>query len=158
MLFPVMIVSRGDTSIVVNLHQVVVSPGTFEALLNLDTEETEQGTSHLHAPAAEVKAASAPSGKRGRASIINKLSQDIECATRFIKKHGYSAHVRRRTDTGNVSGVTHAQICDHLLQQISGLKERGLGRTTVAYLMVPSRQKTLAAERYKSLVKARQGK
>ena len=62
MLFPVMIVSRGDTSIVVNLHQVVVSPGTFETLLNLDTEEVEQGTSHLHVPTAGVKATNAPSG------------------------------------------------------------------------------------------------
>ena len=49
-LFPVMIVSRGDTSIVINLHQVVVSPGTFETLLNLDTEEAEQSTSHLQVP------------------------------------------------------------------------------------------------------------
>jgi len=49
-LFPVMIVSRGDTSIVVNLHQVVVSPGIFEVLLNLDTEEAEQGTSHMYQP------------------------------------------------------------------------------------------------------------
>lgn len=55
LLFPVMIVSRGDTSIVVNLHQVVVSPGIFEALLNLDTEEAEQGTSHIHVPATEAK-------------------------------------------------------------------------------------------------------
>ena len=149
MLFPVMIVSRGDTSIVVNLHQVVVSPGIFEALLNFDTEEAEQGTSHIHAPATEAKAVSVPSGKRGRPSIIDKFPQVIECATSFMKQHGYSAHVRRRTDTGNVGGVTLAQIRDHLPLQIPGLREHGLGRTTVAYLMVPPQQKTHAALRYK---------
>lgn len=56
---------------------------------------------------------------------------------------------------GNVGGVTLAQICDHLLLQIPGLREHGPGRTTVAYLMVPPRQKTHAALRYKGVVKAR---
>ena len=157
MLFPVIIVSRADTNIVVNLHEVVVSPGPFETLLNLDTEEVEQSTSQVHVrvPPTQAKAASVLSGKRGRPSIVDKSPRVIECATSFIKQHDYSAHSRRRTDTGNVCGVTLAQVRDHLLREIPGLKEDGLGLTTVAYLMVPPRQITFAAQRYKGLVKAR---
>lgn len=44
---------------------------------------------------------------------------------------------------GNVSGVTLAQIRDHLLLQIPGLREHGPGRTIVAYLMVPPHRKPM---------------
>ena len=129
-------------------------PSAAVAIVDKDKYLQDKRLSQIHRyTATEVKAASVPSGKRERPSIIDKFPQAIECATSFIKQHGYSAHVRWRTDTGNVSGVTLAQIRDYLLQQIPGLKEHGLGHSTVAYLMVPPQQKTLAAERYKSLIK-----
>ena len=83
------------------------------------------------------------SGKRRRPSIVDKFPQVIECATSFIKQHGYSAHSRWMTDTANVCGVTLAQIRDHLLQKIPDLKQHGLGLTTVAYLTVPPQHKPL---------------
>ena len=57
-----MIISRGDIGIVVNLHEIVVSPGTFEKLLNLDAEEPEQSTFQVCVPPTQTKDASALSG------------------------------------------------------------------------------------------------
>ena len=52
-------------------------------------------------------------------------------------------------------GVTLGQIRDHLMDTISGLREIGISRHTVARLMEPPRQGTIAAKRYLGLVKAR---
>ena len=74
--------------------------------------------------------------------------------TEFIKQHGFSAHSRRRAETGTV-GVSLGSIRDHLLQSIPGLKEHGLSKHTVARLMEPPRRGTVAGKRYQGLVKAR---
>ena len=53
------------------------------------------------------------------------------------------------------SGVTLDEIQKHLLETIPGLKDMGIIKHTIARLMDPPGKATIAASRYKSLVKAR---
>ena len=72
----------------------------------------------------------------------------------FIKHHGFSAHNRRREEVGT-AGVSLDEIRNHLFEVVPGLREMGISKHTIARLMEPPRKGTIAAARYKSLIKAR---
>ena len=73
-------------------------------------------------------------------------------ATEFIKLNGYQAQERRRETAFQSCGVTIEEIRSHLFDTIPGLREHGLGLTTIRYLFQPVHKGTFAAERYKGII------
>lgn len=73
----------------------------------------------------------------------------------YTELHGHSAQSRRQSTVGNSSGVTLADIQEHVLSRVPGLKQRGISRITIHELMVPPRHNTRNAQRYHSLVDVR---
>ena len=51
--------------------------------------------------------------------------------------------------------MTLAQVREHLLSTIPGLKEKGISRTAVHQLMVAPRQKSINAQRYQGVLEVR---
>ena len=66
-----------------------------------------------------------PWKRPGRTPLYIKFPPLIDCATKFIKKRSFSAHVRRRKTTGTGGGVTLKDIQEPLLENVSVLRESG---------------------------------
>ena len=90
--------------------------------------------------------------KVGRNSLVEKFPNLINSATNYIKLHGYSAHVRRRTSTGTGTGVSVEDVRQHLITSIPGLAEEGISATAVAYLFCPPNKTHIASKRYKGFI------
>ena len=73
----------------------------------------------------------------GRKPIEDKFPDIATIATEFIKANGFKAQERRRSTTFQSCGVTIKELRDYLLETVPGLKEHGLGNTTVRYLFQP---------------------
>ena len=93
--------------------------------------------------------------KPGRVARHIEFPEIVRSAMGFINLHGFSAQARRRTTAGNSTGVTLAQVQQHLLSAIPGLKEKGISRTTVHQLMLPPRLKAINAQRYHGVLSVR---
>ena len=52
-----------------------------------------------------------------------------------------------------MAGVSLSQLRDHLKQNIPGLKEHGISKTTVSHLIEHPRQDTISARGYKRFLK-----
>ena len=57
--------------------------------------------------------------------MIYKFPNLVDATAEFVKHSGFSAQCRRRTATGYSSGVTVAEIREHLLNEVPGLREHG---------------------------------
>ena len=89
----------------------------------------------------------------GRTPLYIKFPLIIHCATKFIKEHSFSPHVRRRETTGTRRWVT---LKDILLENVSGLRESGgISYDTIHIMTVASRKNHTKAKRYKGLIDAR---
>ena len=85
-----------------------------------------------------------------------KFPSLIDCATKFLKEHSFSAHVRRRKITLTGRAVTLKNIQEHLLENVSGLTESGgVSRDTIHVMTVAPRKNHTRAKRYKGLIDAR---
>ena len=156
--FPVLLLTRGRQALLVNTPEIIMTPDCFEKFLTYDSSaEAQQNApaqSHSDDTTSTLGTSETKGGKAGRPSLVSKFPGIIHCMTEFIKQHAFSAHSRRREETGTV-GVSLGSIRDYLLQSIPGLKEHGLSKHTVARLMEPPRRGTIAGKRYQGLVKAR---
>lgn len=149
--FPVLLLRQRNEAVVVNIEELIMSPDSFTTLLTLDSRcNTQQSSTAVPKPHKSRHSSS----KCGRPTHISKFPQIVERTTEFIKHHGFSAHNRRREEVGT-AGVTLDEIRNHLLKAVPGLKEVGISKHTIARLMEPPRKGTIAASRYKSLIKAR---
>lgn len=120
-------------------------PDTLESVLSLH-EETDHQKSRV---------ANSSSSKLGRPSLILKFPEIVDIASKYIKSHGYAAHTRRRVSVASAPGVSLANIQNHLLQNVPGLREHGISRSTIARMMNPPRRNTIASGRYKGVISAR---
>ena len=75
-----------------------------------------------------------------------------------MKQHGLAAQCRRRNDTGFSSGVTINQIRQHLLENVQGLREHNISKSTVKRLFEAPNKPHNAAARYKGHIDARVGR
>lgn len=130
---------------------MVVDGEVIENLLALEMH------SSTPVPECELRSSSDASNKvqknRGRPSLVSQFPQIPQLVTDLIKQHGFSAHSRRRTEVGGTCGVSLGDIQKHIISQIPQLK--GIGRTTIAYMMAPPHKGTISGSRYKSIVSAR---
>ena len=141
-LFQVLVVSKAGTCpCVVNLHELVLTPGAFEYLLNLDSDSVssssstppEQSKSREKQPsnASSQQLEKAASSSRRRQPIVHKFPSIVPCTIDFIKQHGFRAHQRRRTSTATSLGITIKDIKCYLYENVPGLREHSIGDTTI---------------------------
>ncbi|CAB3978472.1 Hypothetical predicted protein [Paramuricea clavata] len=94
---------------------------------------------------------------REQPSLVTKFPDIIDKTTEFIKQHGFAAQHRRRTSTGYSSGVTIAQIREHLMKEIPGLKEHGISSSTIRRLFKAPFRSRVSSARYKNYINVRVG-
>lgn len=97
--FPIMFASRGDTDILINLHELLIDKELFVNIL-FDGEKEDV----IEIPVTSVNKTPAPfigpKRKRGRKPYYEKYPTLIDVVTNFIKQHSFAAHGRRRETTG----------------------------------------------------------
>ena len=137
--------------VIVNIHELLLLPGTLESLLSIHCLPKVCSASHTrqHPKKPPQETQKSGSSKPGRPSIVDKFPAIVEVASEFVKSHGYAAHVRRRESVASTPGVSLRDIQDHLLRNVPGLEEHGISVHTVARLMNPPRQHTIARKQYK---------
>ena len=97
-----------------------------------------------------------PRKRPGRTPLYIRFPSLIYCATKFIKDHPFSAHVRTRETTATGRGVTLKDIQEHLLENVSGLRESGgISRDTIHVMPVAPKKNHSRAKRYKGLIDAK---
>ena len=80
----------------------------------------------------------------------------MDIAAEFVKQYGFSAQFRRRTESYS-SGVTIPEIRDHLLKEVSGLRDYGISFSTTRRLFQAPDKGNKASRRYQCLIDARIG-
>ena len=155
--FPIMTLQKNKNTVIVNLHELIMQPGSLTSLIGIQTDSLPQSPEVLPQPQHPHTSCVPKQKKRGsgRPSLASKFPNLIDVVAEFIKQHGYQAHQRRRTETATSCGVTLREIQQHLYEKIPELKKHGLGKTTIAYLMALPHKGHRSSERYKSLVDAR---
>ena len=144
--FPVLLLRQRNEAVLVNVEELIMNSDSFATLLTLDsTCNAQQSSTTVPKTHKSIN----PSSKCGRPTHVRKFPHFVE----FIKHHGFAAHNCRREEVGT-SGVTLDEIQKHLLETVPGLKKMGISKHTIARIIEPPRKATMAASRYKSLVKA----
>ena len=135
-LFPVMYVCNKDTEFFINIHEFNYSPGIFETLLFLPQEElgSPEAAEIFNDTHDVVDKKNENTNKIGQPSLVSKFPKIVDITTEFIKQHGFAAQCRRRSDTGNSSGVTASQIREHLFRVIPELKDHTISLSTIRRL------------------------
>ena len=72
-----------------------------------------------------------------------------------MRQHGLAAQCRRQNDTGFSSGITINQIRQHLLENVQGLCEHNISKSTVRRVFEAPNKSHNAAWRYKGHIDAR---
>ena len=152
--YPLLLMKRSGHIFLINMHQMEFNCDELDLLFGLTKEPVTQSKNDEEVKI-ETNTERKPGKKGGRPSVVSKFPEIPTVATEFIKNNGYRAQERRRETTFQSCGVTIAEIRDHLLQEIPGLKEHGLGLNTVRYLFKPVKRGTFAAERYKGYIDAK---
>ena len=118
-------------------------------------DDVEEEDSVPSTPSSTTSPTCGPRNREDRKPLWMKFPDLVKCATDFIKSHSFSAHVRRRESTGTGTGVSLADIQEHLFKHVLGLKEHGISRDTIHHLSVAPRLNSSRAHRYKALVDCR---
>lgn len=161
-LFPVLYVCNKDTECFINIHEFIYSPGILETLLFLPKEELRSPEAaeifnDIHDTIDPENESVNNKGHLGQPSLVSKFPEIVDITTEFIKQHGFAAQCRRRSDTGNSSGVTASQIREHLYRTIPELKDHTISLSTIRRLFQAPNKKFNASSRYKGYVNARVG-
>ena len=96
-----------------------------------------------------------PMQKGGQPSIVSKFPEIVDQVSEFIKQHGFSAQNRCRTEIVYSNGVTAKKIQEHIYKLYPALKQHKISLTTIRRMFTAPNKHFRAAERYKSLMKAR---
>ena len=158
-LFPVTYVCNKDTECFINIHEFNYSPGIFETLLFLPQEElgSPEAAEIFNDTHDVVDKKNENTNKIGQPSLVSKFPEIVDITTEFIKQHGFAAQCRRRSDTGNSSGVTASQIREHLYRVIPELKDHTISLSTMRRLFHAPNSNFNASSRYRGHVNARVG-
>ena len=124
--FPVLAVTKGDITVLINCHELIMNDDGFEALLVVDqiSKSSHKGPFEKAAPS-PISPTPVTHNRMGRPSLVTQFPSIVSTATAFVKANGFSAHERRRESTGKV-GVSLREIREHLLSTVPGLKGRGI--------------------------------
>ena len=80
-----------------------------------------------------------------------------DSAADFVLQHSFAAQIRSRTNTGSSAGVSIAEIREHLLDKVPGLKKHEISLSTVGDFFKPQTEEILLAKKYKALPDAKIG-
>ena len=169
-LMPVMHLRTKKAWIILNLHEFVYTPGAIEALLLCADERRNQVNNFSNSELVigddanldEISNSVALINEKstatsGQPSIAAKFPEVVNTAADFVKQQGFAAQSRRRSETGTSSGVSVAQIREHLLDTVPGLREHGISLSTTRRLFHAPNKGNVASQRYKALVDGRIG-
>ena len=150
--YPLMLVGKGEKCLLINLHELIISPEVFGQLLQDDVLEDKtaaRAQPEKSKPQENQRAEKSDEKSRpGRPSTVLKLPEIIRIATEFLKQHSFVAEIRR-SNTATGSGVLLEELRRHLLEQVPGLKEHGISKDTVHHLLVVPRKGTIRSHRFK---------
>ena len=138
--FPIMQISRGKTSVLIDFKGLLLHEDAFPKLLSVENPIVEVETDLDNS--SEVRYYG-PRRKAGRKPLHEKFPALVEIVTNFVKQHSFSAHDRRRETSGTGTGVTLQAIRDHVIREIPNLDD--VSRQTLQYLMVAPRKGTHAS-------------
>ena len=154
-----MLIKR-EKPIYVNLHEFVYAPRALEASL-LSTDPKQDVIIDSEVPNPDQKDSDANQGvgnkHRGQSSVASKFPTLVDGAADFVKQHNFAAQIRRRTNTGSSAGVSIAEIRQHLLDKVPGLKQHGISLSTVRRLFQAPNRGNIASQKYKALIDVRIG-
>ena len=161
--FPIMLVTKEKISVLLDFEELSLNKDAFNLhFTGGDASSNEIALADDHDDSAEKDDLEQEIGfigpwkRPGRTPLYIKFPSLTDCAAKFIKEHSFSAHVRRRETTGTGRGVTLKDIQEHLLENISGLKESGgISRDTIHVMTVAPRKNHTKTKRYKRLIDAR---
>ena len=125
-------------------------PDNDDALLSQCNGENPQDAAQMQTEFADSRAS-----HRGRPRKHDQFPSIVQKTLEYLEAHGCEAQRRRRAETTSCLGISLKDLRKHLLASVPGLKEKGISRTAIHELMMPPRQKTVNAGRYKSLVNSR---
>ena len=91
---------------------------------------------------------------KGQKSLYETYPELAACETNFVKRNLFAAE-RRRTSTAAGNGVTLEEIQNHIYEKIPELRERGISKSTIHNMFVPTNKRNKNAECYKSLIDAK---
>ena len=94
---------------------------------------------------------------RGEPSIASKFPTLVDSAADFVKQHSFAAQIRRQTNTGSSAGVSIAEIRQHLLDNVPGLKQHGISLSMAKRLFQAPNRGNIASQKYKALIDAKIG-
>ena len=157
MCFPLLLLTKGSEQYLVNMQQLDFNCSELDELFGVkhseqESQEDQVGSLENANSGNEIKTQQKRGRSGGRPSVISKFPKIPTVATEFIKLNGYQAQERRRETTFQSCGVTIEEIRSHLFDTILGLREHGLGLTTIRYLFQPVHKGTFTAERYKGII------
>ena len=94
--FPILYVKIGDKELLVNANELLISKDCFLTLLKLDDrgENESLECSEIETESQYSGTTFGPRHRLGRQTLWVKFLTLIDCATRFIKEHSYTAHNR----------------------------------------------------------------
>jgi len=120
--------------VLVNINEILLSPGLLEDLLRLHNPEEPLTCKRSHKKRTITRntSAIAKSIKPGWPSIVEKYATIVETASEFIKAHAYAAHVCQREGMSSTPSVSLSNIRQHLLDEVPGLKEHGTSVNSAA--------------------------
>lgn len=107
--FPILVVSKGDCTVLINSHELIMTGDDFEALLLVDQVPL---SSHKKPSEKETTFSSTASGTHsriGKPSLVSQFPSIVSTAASFVKANGFSAHERHRESIGKV-GVSLTEI------------------------------------------------
>ena len=135
------------------MHELVHSErNTFKKLLLAGVNETGKETT-ANCDSQSVDITHIPGEKMGPRPKHVNFPGVVEETVKFIQLHGFAAHARWRTTTGNMCGVTVKAVKRHLLQTFPKLQSEGIS-LKVRYLVAPNKRRSAAAA-YKGLIYAK---
>ena len=158
--FTVLYVSNGRVRVLINVHEMVLTPDVFEEILAINNQQVPSPAGKKPTESSNQEENSSQSkdsqhqqakgrenvAKAGRPSLVSKFPDIIPRTTELLKQHSFQAESRRRTSTATGNGVSLAEIQKHLYRTVPGLKEHGICRSTIHSLFVPPRKGTLRAQ------------
>ena len=142
----------GGTDYIVNLHQTSSGCKDIDDLLKSDDEKNIPSKEKERTIISKEKP-SVPNRKTGPESIEVKFPDTGQVATEFIQQNEYKAQEKRRDDNYISCGVSVEGVRQYLLENVPGLKDHGLSKSTLRYLFQPVNKSRSSSKLYKSVIK-----
>ena len=93
---------------------------------------------------------------RGRKAIVQQYPEIVAIAETFISQNGTGAHLRRRSDTHYINGVSLEDIRKHVTRVMKKSSPSfSISRDTIHRLLLPPTKRNRNSARYRGLINAR---